>query len=278
MRKRVFIALFMAGAVLSGIVFTFSWPFKDPQITIGYASLQDGEFFRGVEMEGEGVVSAVQSGKLVYFSSRSTDFPHPLGSFAAVLDDQGYISIYGNLDSLLPVQADIEAGDAIALANKSLYFEILDSNSGWTVNTPRTLQRLESSAQPRIEGLNFLGSDERVVADEAITRISPGLYQVEISTYTELPGAVRIPPAKISLFSNSELVRVLEVGNIRSSKDGAELSLGPGMWSSSDELLSDAEVFLLGSISVPPGESNIEVRVQDYYGRERSLRRVLVAE
>ena len=187
-------------SLFSHALFSMDWPLAEAVMTRNFGWNNEGMPHLGVSFAGEGTITTTKAGELL-FQRREADtacrLPSPLGSWAAVDHEDGFISIYSRLDdeSFEAIPQRVENGGVIGNAGVSgwasqpgLYFQFFDRKERRWVN-PETLAGAACMRQPVIGSVRLKNDGETVYNLPLAGSLPQGHYTVLANVITGSPAA-----------------------------------------------------------------------------------------
>ncbi len=271
---------FLFTAPLSGI----DWPLGNPELLSTFGSNEGSHFSVGVRVTGaEKSVRPVEDGEVVFYwdeEQKKHTLPCGLGNVIVMEHSNELKTIYGHLEDA-GTGADPEyvksARDVLGRIGNSgwtfgnnLFFAVFDSEFNQFVNPLLILPSTPDSQSPQIRRAALQYGDTTIFLQDGI-RVSPGEYQLtaeifDVSDHARVWNS-RAPFTILVYLNGSEAARIVfeAIQNIND-----EVVLQRSDLLSYGELYMDKWRMILGTYTLIPGITGVEIIVKDYVGNESS--------
>lgn len=270
--KKILFFLFLS---IHSLAFAFQWPIAGGFLTASFGENNHGSFLKGIRMSGHGsVVSPFLEGELIYSTSESDALVPVLGNTKVLHHDNGFRSIYGNLEKSYSQDNDFVlqeneqlgiVGNSGRIYEKSLFLMIFDTEQNQFLNPQIVLPPSGDTVAPQINGIYLsINGEELKLSDLNIVQTGRAEVYGEIDdTAGSSTAAIRTVPYSISMFYLGNEISQIKFDTLR--KGSQELILEGGHSLLFDNLYRDDRIFL-GEISLNRGVAFLEVSTSDRSG------------
>lgn len=276
--SRVSIVFGLLVALATSIT-AWQWPTENFSASGVFGQNSGGAYSRGMELIG-GVqpVYPVTAGTVIYVREPHDDSPSQLGTTVVVEHDRGFRSFYGHLEegtaaepgAVVTESTQIgTVGETGTVGRPTLFFSILDTESGAYVNPLLLLPAVEDVISPTV--ISVLAQTETSLYDlGAGSSVPTGEYLilVECEDRWTRTGELITPYSVTVLVDGQEHMAITHDRIVFA--DGYPRVL-PGPPSPHDDLCTGERGYVIGRITVPIGRTLIEVVVSDFSGNATSV-------
>lgn len=272
---RILLVLFCTCAVVVG---AWEWPVPVPVIEGTFGQWVDGTVLKGVEIGGGAQpVFPVEDGVVVISHPDHAPVPSPFGSYVVIEHEQSFRSIYAHLsaESLPPVGREVTTeqqiavvGDSGHVSSRRLRLYLFDIRNSLFVNPLLLLPDISDGVAPTIADL-FAESERGTFSlGTGEPSLPTGVYRLTARVFDRASrgrNAPMLAPYEIAVFVAGQEQFRLSADGISFEPDGLvlspegnrELFTGDGLWN-------------LGSLTISPGRTEVEIVVTDFVGNEAS--------
>lgn len=266
----------VATVAIAGSAWGWQWPVPDPAVTRSFAQDAGGYLLRGIELGGGAQpVFPVEAGVVVAAHANEPGLASALGAFVVVEHEQAFRSVYAHLDAeMLPrvgqvvtVETPIgTVGESGLVDARVLRLSIIDLESGAFVNPMLLLPDLPDRTPPRVGAVYAREADS--LYDLTRRRsIPPGTYELT-AAITDRMGAragVDVAPYGVRVFAGGQAVLAFTADRL--VVEPGRTVVEPGGFSAR-ELYATGGLLRLGEVTIPPGQTPLEIVVVDFAGNE----------
>ena len=278
-KKIISIAVFCWTVLFPSSLFSFEWPVEDTTILSTFGESEEGIYKTAVQVGvGRQPVRAVLDGEVLYYNAGRTERWGPqsgLGNYVVLAHPGGLRSVYSHLDQPFRARFSISQGDTIGSTGESGYsrmrnvgLSIIDVESGQYINPLILLPPVNDVTAPVIQNL-YMFEDETMEQIDDVIIVEPGEIRIVMKAF-DLGEAVRffnpMNVFQILVYVNGVEKTALSFEGIM-EQEGA-LVLAGGENYSVNDLFAERFLFELGTFTMQPGESRMEIIVKDYIGNE----------
>lgn len=254
----------------------YQWPLAGGYLTASFGENDGGAFLKGIKIAGHGsVVSPFLSGEVIYTSCEDEGLPSVLGNYKVVHHENGFRSIYGNLEkfSKNAEESPFEVtendqigtvGNSGRTADKDLFFMIYDMKMHQYVN-PQIILPPSGDRIPPVISRVFIEKEGSKTPVELKNRstVSAGKVRVSAIIYDyggDSGRSDKTVPYSISLFYLGNEINQIKFDTLK-DVDGRYILQG-GNPVSYDELY-DGDKIRLGEINLNAGQGILEISTAD---------------
>jgi hypothetical protein len=258
------------------------WPLSDAVLINNFGHNDRGRPVSGMVFEGEGEITAADSGEII-FSSSGKEFasrlPSPLGSWSAIDHGDGLVSIYGRYakDSENHYASEVEQGSPIAMAGssgwsnrKGLYFSLYDRRERRWVNASMVIPPFPDTVPPQVVGVQLRNADGRILEVARLRNVSQGRYTIIVNAFDIISEVRRLPlaPHRITCSVNGTEAGSLSFETI-CARDGVLMVTRNGLIPAL-KAYAHYPAFEAGEVHLSRGQAILEIIAHDIAGNFRS--------
>lgn len=278
------IIVFLTSFLLASFLWGFEWPqpnaVESDKLYSYFGQLRGGTISSSLIFSEPSQINSSDKGKvsivLTDYKDDTEFFPSTLGNCVILSHDDGFLTVYANIDSVsfskeLKESKEIESGTPLGFSgnsawqqgHSSLEFQVIDSKKNAAIN-PRLLMPRIGKELPLYYGEVFLqNKDGRQFKIPLQTSISSGNYKIY---RTRQNIAV---PYKTRVSINGTIVDQISYDMLMQS----ELSLcaiGQKNYRK-NTLYPNNTMHLIGELSLPPGKNTLQLSMSDILGKEVNI-------
>lgn len=278
------IIVFLTSFLLASFLWGFEWPqpnaVESDKLYSYFGQLRGGTISSSLIFSEPSQINSSDKGKvsivLTDYKDDTEFFPSTLGNCVILSHDDGFLTVYANIDSVsfskeLKESKEIESGTPLGFSgnsawqqgHSSLEFQVIDSKKNAAIN-PRLLMPRIGKELPLYYGEVFLqNKDGRQFKIPLQTSISSGNYKIY---RTRQNVAV---PYKTRVSINGTIVDQISYDMLMQS----ELSLcAIGQKNYRKNILyPNNTMHLIGELSLPPGKNTLQLSMSDILGKEVNI-------
>ncbi len=278
------IIVFLISFLLASFLWGFEWPqpnaVESDKLYSYFGQLRGGTISSSLIFSEPSQINSSDKGKvsimLTDYKDDTEFFPSTLGNCVILSHDDGFLTVYANIDSVsfskeLKESKEIESGTPLGFSgnsawqqgHSSLEFQVIDSKKNAAIN-PRLLMPRIGKELPLYYGEVFLqNKDGRQFKIPLQTSISSGNYKIY---RTRQNVAV---PYKTRVSINGTIVDQISYDMLMQS----ELSLcAIGQKNYRKNILyPNNTMHLIGELSLPPGKNTLQLSMSDILGKEVNI-------
>lgn len=278
------IIVFLTSFLLASFLWGFEWPqpnaVESDKLYSYFGQLRGGTISSSLIFSEPSQINSSDKGKvsivLTDYKDDTEFFPSTLGNCVILSHDDGFLTVYANIDSVsfskeLKESKEIESGTPLGFSgnsawqqgHSSLEFQVIDSKKNAAIN-PRLLMPRIGKELPLYYGEVFLqNKDGRQFKIPLQTSISSGNYKIY---RTRQNIAV---PYKTRVSINGTIVDQISYDMLMQS----ELSLcAIGQKNYRKNILyPNNTMHLIGELSLPPGKNTLQLSMSDILGKEVNI-------
>ncbi|MEE8440480.1 MAG: M23 family metallopeptidase [Spirochaetia bacterium] len=257
----------------------WQWPTKTVSVSVAFGQSSGGAYSQGVELTG-GVqpVYPVANGTVIYVRGPREDSPRQLGTTVVVEHDRGFLSLYGHLEEgTTPAAGTVVTestqigvvGQTGAAGGPTLFFSILDTESGAYVNPLLLLPVVEDVVAPTV--ISVLAQSETSLHNLGVgSKLPTGEYRLLVESEDRWTDAGDlVTPYSVVVLVDGREQMVITHDRIVFTDGFPRVQPGPPV--PHDGLHSGERGYLTDQITVPIGRTLIEVIVSDFSGNSASV-------
>jgi hypothetical protein len=280
-KQIICIAVICWTALVPSSLFSFEWPVEDTTILSTFGENDEGVYKTAVQVGvGRQPVQAVLDGEVLYYNAGRVERWGPqsgLGNYVVLAHPGGLRSVYSHLDQPFRARGrfSITQGETIGSTGESGYsrmtnvgLSIIDVENGQYINPLILLPPVNDVTSPIIQNL-YMFEDETMEQIGEVTIVEPGEIRLVMKAY-DLGEVVRffnpMNVFQILVYVNGVEKTAVNFEGIMEQQGGLVLT-GGGNYSVND-LFAERFLFELGTFTMQPGESRMEIIVKDYIGNE----------
>ena len=261
----------------------WQWPVQQTDVMltsveVAFGQSDSGVYSRGILIAGaRREVFPVAGGTVVYVRDGDAAGAQ-LGVTVVVDHDRGFRSFYGHLQPGTtptpgtPVTESTQigvAGESGATTGPSVFFSVLDTQTGVYVNPLLLLPAITDQVSPTISSV--LAQTDTSLFDLGSTAVLPaGDHLLLVECFDRwAPGGHPVAPHSLAVLVDGREQLSVRHETIDLSTGSAVLRPGPGL--PHDGLRTRTGEFIAGVVAIPIGRTLIEIIVGDFGGNETSV-------
>lgn len=196
-RASMIIGIILCVLILSA-AFAIDWPSENGSILHNFGWNNNGSPVLFHSFASEGTIRSIDSGEIIFIHNNNnpaSSIPSPLGSWMAIAQGDGLISIYSRFESRdhQTISNIVEQGAILAFSGlsgwseqKGFSFTLYDSKENRWVNPAMILPILSDTRAPQVRQVLLVGQDGRQF-NPAVQRTLPqGQYKILVDAFDTL--------------------------------------------------------------------------------------------
>jgi hypothetical protein len=277
--------------IMSGIVcfmlllsaaFAIDWPSENGIVIHNFGWNDEGKPTLFHAFESEGTIRSSDSGEVIFMNdanNTASNIPSPLGSWMAVEQGDGLISIYGRFEGRedQAISNIVEQGAILAFSGVSGWsdqsgfcFTLYDNKEKRWVNPAMILPVLRDTRAPVIRQVMLVGQDGRAINPAAQRILPQGQYKILVDTVDTLINVNEnlLAPHRITCMVNGTESGVMHTETF--SAQNGKLTAYRKVPVAAVEAYAAFPSYEIGEVLLSRGQAVLEIIVSDVADNSRN--------